>query len=254
MLVTWRIASIFAVLAGVAACAQAAAPPVPAAPPSPGPAAPASPVSPGPPAPASPLSPRPPAPATPAPTAAAPAAPPSPEPPAPATPPSLGPQAPQAPASSAPAAAAPTSAAPAEASGEAFGGLSLGLTDVAAVKLLGEPGTRGKVIEEAASGLLLSTWTWPAKGATVVMDASSKGTAKVHSIQLSAPSSLRTAKGIGIGSKRAEVVAAYRSRISTEAGASTDPSRIVVGSIYDGVIFDMKGDKVVGIFVGAAAE
>ena len=45
-----------------------------------------------------------------------------------------------------------------------------------------------------------------------------------------------------------------RPRLSTEPGANGGPERIVVGSIYGGVVFEMKGDDVVGIFVGASAE
>ena len=86
------------------------------------------------------------------------------------------------------------------------------------------------------------------------MDSTAKAGAKVHNIHISAPSSLKNAKGIGMGAKRAEVVAAFRSRISTEPGASTGPESIVVGSIYGGVIFNMKGDEVAGIFIGASAE
>ncbi len=137
---------------------------------------------------------------------------------------------------------------------DVFGGLSLGLSEAAVVKLLGKPATRSKVAEEAASGLRVSTWTWPAAGVTLVMDTTDKRSAKINRIQLSGPSSLRNAKGIGIGSKRAEVVAVFRPRISTDAADATSPDTIVVGSVYGGVIFDMKGDEVAGIVVGATAE
>ena len=48
------------------------------------------------------------------------------------------------------------------------------------------------------------------------------------------------------------MVTAFGARISTEHGGG--PGSIVVGSIFDGVIFTMKGDRVAEILVGAASE
>jgi hypothetical protein len=135
----------------------------------------------------------------------------------------------------------------------AFGGVALGLSGADVIKVLGPPKTKGKVKSSPAVGLDLSTWTWPAKGVEVEMDwTTKKGSPTVHQIVLKAPSTLKNPQGIGIGSTRAEVLAAVGKRVSVETPPT--PERVVMGSIFDGVSFSMKGDKVESILVGAGAE
>ncbi len=146
-------------------------------------------------------------------------------------------------------------AADASSADDVFGGLALELSEADVVKLLGAPSKKSAVVEEGATGLWVSTWTWPKSGVTVSMAAEAKGRpSHVASFQLSAASKLKNAKGIGVASTRADVVRVFGPRISTENAASTRPGSIVVDSIYGGVIFDMEKDRVVGVFVGAGAE
>jgi len=165
------------------------------------------------------------------------------------------------PASAAPASAAvPAAAAPgvdptglSHVADAAFGGLALGLSGADVIKLLGKPATKGKVTPSPGVGLDLSTWTWPAKGVEVEMEwTTKKGSATVHQVVLKAPSTLKNPQGIGIGSSRAEVLAAVGARVSVENPPT--PERVVMGSIFDGVQFELKGDRVAGILVGAGAE
>jgi hypothetical protein len=138
---------------------------------------------------------------------------------------------------------------------DVFGGLALGLSEAEIVKLLGAPAKKSQVEQEGATGLWVSTWTWPKLGVTLRMAAEAKGRpAKLDSVQLAAPSKLVNPKGIGIGSLRADVVRVFGPRISTENAASMRPGAIVVDSIFGGVIFDVEKDHVVGVFVGAASE
>jgi hypothetical protein len=73
----------------------------------------------------------------------------------------------------------------------------------------------------------------------------------LRSISATAPSGLRTSRGIGIGSTAEEVRAAYGKELNPE---ESQDERLVVGSIFGGIIFDLKGNRVTGIFYGAAAE
>lgn len=59
----------------------------------------------------------------------------------------------------------------------------------------------------------------------------------------------KTAKGIGIGSSKNEIIKAYNGQISSVSDES-----IIAGSIYGGLIFYLKEGKVTSIFLGAAAE
>jgi hypothetical protein len=56
---------------------------------------------------------------------------------------------------------------------------------------------------------------------------------------------------MGMGSSYAEVETAYKKDIDPEA---TDKTQITVGSVYGGIIFSFRNDKVSRIFLGAEAE
>ena len=77
-------------------------------------------------------------------------------------------------------------------------------------------------------------------------------------IEIAAPSTLRTSRGIGVGATRAEVEAAYRDALGkgrepNEPDATTE-QLLIVGSVYGGTFFRFEGGKLVSIFVGAGAE
>jgi hypothetical protein len=72
----------------------------------------------------------------------------------------------------------------------------------------------------------------------------------VRNIWLRAPSTLATDRGIRLGSTADEARAAYAGTLDSRAGEDS----IVAGSVYGGVIFTVEGGRVVGIFVGPAAE
>ena len=67
-----------------------------------------------------------------------------------------------------------------------------------------------------------------------------------------APSTLKTLRGIGIGSAEKDVTSAYGELRDDEMSVAGES--FVAGSVYGGVIFDFRDGKVSRIFLGAAAE
>jgi hypothetical protein len=92
---------------------------------------------------------------------------------------------------------------------ESFGALRLGMRADALVAALGEPESRPEFVEMEATGERVATWTWPARGVTASLVDGADG-ATIAAFSVAAPSELRAAYGgIGVGSTREEVVAAY---------------------------------------------
>ena len=92
----------------------------------------------------------------------------------------------------------------------------------------------------------------PKRGLTVTISREGKATVwRVERFTVTAPCAWKTPQGIGVGSSEHEVRKAYSQLLDKEGQF---PNQLVVGSIYDGVIFHMKNGKVESIFVGAAAE
>lgn len=61
---------------------------------------------------------------------------------------------------------------------------------------------------------------------------------------------LKTSRNIGIGDSRKDVLKAYQNEIYDR----DNPSSLIAGTIYGGVIFTFENGKVSSIFVGAGAE
>lgn len=73
----------------------------------------------------------------------------------------------------------------------------------------------------------------------------------VHSVTIGEGSDLKTSRNMGIGSTAAQIREAYGALINSE---ESKDSVLVVGSIYGGLIFNLRDGKAVQIFLGAAAE
>lgn len=137
---------------------------------------------------------------------------------------------------------------------ESFGDIKLGQRYTDVLKALGEPNTKSKAEEWGADGLMHEDWSWKNKG--LVLNLSSEkstreATLAVFSITASAPCTFKTRAGMGIGSSAAEVQETYKRDINPEESSK---EQITVGSVYGGIIFTIKNDKVATIFLGAAAE
>ena len=70
-------------------------------------------------------------------------------------------------------------------------------------------------------------------------------------ITASAPCTFATRKGIKIGDAESRARKAYTENVDRE---SSDPRTLVVGSVYDGIIFNFTEGKVSGIFFGASGK
>lgn len=136
---------------------------------------------------------------------------------------------------------------------ESFGDIKLGQPATSLIKVLGEPDNKTKAIEWEADGLSHEDWTWKSKGLIINMSSeiSDASTLQVFSIKAKAPCPFKTKANIGIGSSYAEVQEAYKKDINAE---ESNKEQVTVGSIYGGIIFTFRNDKVESIFLGAAAE
>jgi len=120
------------------------------------------------------------------------------------------------------------------------------------VALFGAPATKSEIEEQGADGMFVTDWAWPDKGLVIGLAAGKKdGPFKSTSVRLAAPATLKTEKGIGIGSSVADVKKAYGKAINKQ---DSRPETLIVGSLYGGTFFDIADDKVTGIFLGAGAE
>lgn len=136
---------------------------------------------------------------------------------------------------------------------ETFGDIKLGMTEKEFTQALGQPDSKSKPVEWGADGMLHEDWTYKAKGLVINISSEKKTPAEsktLFSISAKAPCTFKTRAGMGIGSSYAEVKEAYKRDIDPQS----EPSQIVVGSVYGGIIFTFKNEKAETIFLGAAAE
>lgn len=135
---------------------------------------------------------------------------------------------------------------------ETIGDLRIGAPAATVKKALGAPTKKSKIQLQEADGSYVQTWEYPAKGIALQMAAeSSRGAQTIATIEIKAPCTLKTARGIGIGSALTELTRAYGADRNAE---ESDDGAFVVGSSYGGVIFKLAAGRVERIFVGAAAE
>jgi hypothetical protein len=133
---------------------------------------------------------------------------------------------------------------------ESVGALKLGMPDVKVLKILGAPKKKSFPTEEAATGSFVSDWEWPT-GIVVGMAGDKRsGPFVVRSIEVFAPSTFGTSRGVKIGTAAAELPHFYMRNIDE---GRDDPNEYLVGSVYGGMLFTLKDDKVVSIFLGAMA-
>ena len=138
-------------------------------------------------------------------------------------------------------------------SSECLGKLALDQKAAVVIELLGEPKSKGADVLMEATGEWVQEWAFPARGLTLMMGSTEKGGAKtVWSITADEKCELATERGVRIGSSEAEVKTAYGKVYSAEESRAGET--FVAGSVYGGVIFEFEKGKVVGIFIGAAAE
>ncbi|MFY9309011.1 MAG: hypothetical protein WAQ28_08170 [Bacteroidia bacterium] len=132
---------------------------------------------------------------------------------------------------------------------ETFGNIKIGLTAAQTQEALGKPEKKGEKAEWEADGETHQKWNY--KG--IELDMIGKEQQTIASISITAPSTLKTSKNIGIGSPKAEVETAYAGMIDKSA-TDEGSENIIAGTMYGGIIFQIENGKVKEIFAGAAAE
>ena len=139
---------------------------------------------------------------------------------------------------------------------ETFGPLRLGMSGEEAIAVLGEPEHRPDFVEMAATGERVAEWSWPARGVSMSMVDGADG-ATVASLTLSAPSELRgTYGGVGLGSTRDEVLAAYAELPPGPDDVPRDdpesPDVVRFGNLYACLSFRVSDDgRVTSVFLGS---
>jgi hypothetical protein len=130
--------------------------------------------------------------------------------------------------------------------------LTLNISENVILSKLGKPDSVGKDTYWGALGTYVQEWKYLDHGISVEMESDTIGQEKnVLMISVFEPCKMKTSNNIGISSSRENIVQAYSDCINKDF---SDDNQIVVGSIYGGVIFKLVEDKVIDIFIGAAAE
>ena len=132
-------------------------------------------------------------------------------------------------------------------------GLPLGLSAGDLVRQIGvQPTSKSKPVLEAATGEYATTWTFDGRGVSAKLSAIAEDLdPNLRALTITKPSAFTTNQGIGIGATKEDVMAAYGPSVNTE---ESDAENIVIGSVFDGIIFSLTDNVVTEIFVGAAAE
>jgi hypothetical protein len=137
---------------------------------------------------------------------------------------------------------------------ETFGDIKIGQPHVKTITAIGQPDKKSKAEEWAADGQMHQDWTYTSKGLALNMSFAKGSTdtaGYVFSITANSNCAFKTRANMGIGSTYAEVQKVYKRDIDA---ASTTKDQITVGSIYGGIVFSFKNEKVTNIFLGAVAE
>ncbi|MBI1343557.1 MAG: hypothetical protein GC171_11540 [Terrimonas sp.] len=133
-----------------------------------------------------------------------------------------------------------------------IGDLVLGMKTSPIMRMFGRPDSVSKTGLWPGDGLMHQDWLYRSRGISLNM-AMEEGQKDmfISSITVKKPCTLKTQRGIGIGSVYAEVMMAYEKEIDQSLSKK---NVIVIGSIYDGIIVSFENDKASNIFIGAAAE
>jgi hypothetical protein len=119
------------------------------------------------------------------------------------------------------------------------------------IDLYGEPDERSEPIFSDVDGETYQGIEYNKKGISITCIMRSDSTREVAMIEIKEPCELKTSKNIGIGSTFEEVKNAYKGFINA---ADSDPETIIVGSVYGGLVFNFKNNKVTRVFIGPSAE
>lgn len=136
---------------------------------------------------------------------------------------------------------------------ESIGPICLGMTESEVLAALGHPDEESEAQLWGADDMMHSDWEYKALGFSINMsDSANPGSEfTVFSINAAAPCTEATRRGIRVGDAKDAVTATYADAVNPEESSG---NKVVVGSIYGGLIFYFKNGAVSTIFIGADAE
>lgn len=120
-------------------------------------------------------------------------------------------------------------------------------------KKLGRPASKSQPVLEHATGEFASSWSWPSGESAIMTATKPNALPTLRLLMVTSPSKHKTSRGIGIGSSRKEIEAAYGAAINKEL---SNAEFVLVGpEMYDGLKLrlDAKG-KVTSIALGSDGE
>jgi hypothetical protein len=116
---------------------------------------------------------------------------------------------------------------------------------------LGKPEKKSALKLWGADGEYHQDYIYKSKGIEIDFIGKKESSKSINMITISKPCALATSNNIRIGSMKEDVERAYDGLINPEFSNS---ETIVVGSIFGGLVFILKNNKVESIFIGASAE
>ena len=132
---------------------------------------------------------------------------------------------------------------------EKIGSLTVGISDDELVSVLGQPVKKSAPKVWPADGREYQVWYYPSQGIEINM-MRKKEVQVINAVLITEPCHLKTKRGIGIGSTAEEVEMAYKNEINPQF--SKENSSLIAGTVYGGIIFDLKDGLVSSVFSGAA--
>jgi hypothetical protein len=103
-----------------------------------------------------------------------------------------------------------------------------------------------------ATGMFVQVWVYESLGLVLEMESELEvGVKNVRSIKLTNSSSYTLQNEIGIHSRIEAIHNNYKDFIDSEF---TDDNHIIVGSVYEGIIFTIESNHISEIFIGAVVE
>src|SRR6185369_9004435 len=133
---------------------------------------------------------------------------------------------------------------------EKFGEIGIDLSLEMVVQALGEAETKSDVEVSQVDATNVQTWKYPSKGLEISFSEDENKKWTVVSYSITEKSTLKSSRGIGIGSSREEVLKAYQKDIVEQS----DEGSIIAGTVYGGIVFWLGEGKVRSIFVGTMAD
>lgn len=133
---------------------------------------------------------------------------------------------------------------------EAIGPVRIGMSSDRVVKALGHPDSKSLSVVSEVDAKPHQRWFYKKQGLVLDM-ISESAKQKVDTVTVSAPSTLKTKRGVGIGANKDSVLTSYAAEIDP---SPADGQTIVAGTVYGGLIFGLEKGRVISLVLGAVAE